>query len=149
MQQCSRCSYLKHFIVTRLVQVLEPQGCPGLCEGDLIVEINQQGLQGLNHSQVVQILKDCAVGTEATLIIQRGAGTRICLLFIFGLNKSYFIIREERFLAFAFVVFSCKHISGTLFRPCKKRYLIHLQWNLGIRMASLTNFRLKNLGLTF
>ncbi|XP_026991080.2 membrane-associated guanylate kinase, WW and PDZ domain-containing protein 2 isoform X9 [Tachysurus fulvidraco] len=54
--------------------VLEPQGCPGLSEGDLIVEINQQGLQGLNHSQVVQILKDCAVGTEATLIIQRGAG---------------------------------------------------------------------------
>lgn len=56
------------------VQVLEPQGCPGLCEGDLIVEINQQGLQGLNHSQVVQILKDCAVGTDATLVIQRGGG---------------------------------------------------------------------------
>ncbi|XP_053361561.1 membrane-associated guanylate kinase, WW and PDZ domain-containing protein 2 isoform X4 [Clarias gariepinus] len=58
----------------RVKQVLEPQGCPGLCEGDLIVEINQQGLQGLNHSQVVQILKDCAVGTDATLVIQRGAG---------------------------------------------------------------------------
>ncbi|KAL7885553.1 hypothetical protein AOLI_G00058480 [Acnodon oligacanthus] len=59
----------------RVKQVLEPQGCPGLCEGDLIVEINQQGLQGLNHSQVVQILKDCAVGTDATLVVQRGAGT--------------------------------------------------------------------------
>ncbi|TSK28075.1 Membrane-associated guanylate kinase, WW and PDZ domain-containing protein 2 [Bagarius yarrelli] len=57
----------------RVKQVLEPQGCPGLCEGDLIVEINQQGLQSLNHSQVVQILKDCPVGTDATLIIQRGA----------------------------------------------------------------------------
>uniref|UniRef100_A0A3B4E6Z0 Membrane-associated guanylate kinase, WW and PDZ domain-containing protein 1 n=1 Tax=Pygocentrus nattereri TaxID=42514 RepID=A0A3B4E6Z0_PYGNA len=56
----------------RVKQVLEPQGCPGLCEGDLIVEINQQGLQGLNHSQVVQILKDCAVGTDATLVVQRG-----------------------------------------------------------------------------
>uniref|UniRef100_A0A4W4H9L1 PDZ domain-containing protein n=1 Tax=Electrophorus electricus TaxID=8005 RepID=A0A4W4H9L1_ELEEL len=56
----------------RVKQVLEPQGCPGLCEGDLIVEINQQGLQSLNHSQVVQILKDCPVGTDATLIIQRG-----------------------------------------------------------------------------
>ncbi|KAK1804358.1 hypothetical protein P4O66_020378 [Electrophorus voltai] len=59
----------------RVKQVLEPQGCPGLCEGDLIVEINQQGLQSLNHSQVVQILKDCPVGTDATLIIQRGGGT--------------------------------------------------------------------------
>ncbi|XP_076877709.1 membrane-associated guanylate kinase, WW and PDZ domain-containing protein 2 isoform X4 [Brachyhypopomus gauderio] len=59
----------------RVKQVLEPQGCPGLCEGDLIVEINQQGLQSLNHSQVVQILKDCPVGTDATLVIQRGAGT--------------------------------------------------------------------------
>ncbi|XP_056126937.1 membrane-associated guanylate kinase, WW and PDZ domain-containing protein 2 isoform X1 [Rhinichthys klamathensis goyatoka] len=57
----------------RVKQVLEPQGCPGLCEGDLMVEINQKGLQGLNHTQVVQLLKDCPVGTEATLVIQRGA----------------------------------------------------------------------------
>lgn len=56
----------------RVKQVLEPQGCPGLCEGDLIVEINQKCLQGLNHTQVVQLLKDCPVGTEATLVIQRG-----------------------------------------------------------------------------
>lgn len=76
--------------VIRLVQVLEPQGCPGLCEGDLIVEINQQGLQGLNHSQVVQILKDCAVGTDATLVIQRGAGagTRNFLFLLFTLSRN-------------------------------------------------------------
>ncbi|XP_041966468.1 membrane-associated guanylate kinase, WW and PDZ domain-containing protein 2 isoform X2 [Alosa sapidissima] len=57
----------------RVKQVLEAQGCPGLCEGDLMVEFNQQGLQGLNHNQVVQLLKDCPVGTEATLVIQRAA----------------------------------------------------------------------------
>uniref|UniRef100_A0A673JGF8 Membrane-associated guanylate kinase, WW and PDZ domain-containing protein 1 n=1 Tax=Sinocyclocheilus rhinocerous TaxID=307959 RepID=A0A673JGF8_9TELE len=57
----------------RVKQVLEPQGCLGLCEGDLMVEINQKGLQGLNHTQVVQLLKECPVGTEATLVIQRGA----------------------------------------------------------------------------
>ncbi|XP_042563412.1 membrane-associated guanylate kinase, WW and PDZ domain-containing protein 2 isoform X2 [Clupea harengus] len=56
----------------RVKQVLEAQGCPGLCEGDHMVEFNQQGLQGLNHTQVVQLLKDCPVGTEATLVIQRG-----------------------------------------------------------------------------
>ncbi|XP_030650136.1 membrane-associated guanylate kinase, WW and PDZ domain-containing protein 2 [Chanos chanos] len=58
----------------RVKQVLEPQGCPGLCEGDVIVEINQHGLQGLSHAQVVQLLKDCAVGVETTLLVQRGTG---------------------------------------------------------------------------
>ncbi|TRY54863.1 hypothetical protein DNTS_001814 [Danionella cerebrum] len=57
----------------RVKQVLEPKGCPGLCEGDLIMEINQKCLQGLNHTQVVQLLKDCPVGTEASLLIQRGS----------------------------------------------------------------------------
>ncbi|KPP80068.1 hypothetical protein Z043_100301 [Scleropages formosus] len=56
----------------RVKQVLEPQGCPGLQEGDLIVEINQQSAQGLSHTQVVELLKECPVGAEATLLIQRG-----------------------------------------------------------------------------
>ncbi|KAL2093822.1 hypothetical protein ACEWY4_011134 [Coilia grayii] len=56
----------------RVKQVLDAQGCSGLCEGDLMVEFNQQSLHGLNHNQVVQLLKDCPVGTEATLVIQRG-----------------------------------------------------------------------------
>ncbi|KAM6986826.1 membrane-associated guanylate kinase, WW and PDZ domain-containing protein 2a isoform 2-T2 [Aplochiton taeniatus] len=56
----------------RVKQVLEPQGCPGLCEGDLIMEINQQGVQGLTHTQVVELLKECAVGAETSLVIQRG-----------------------------------------------------------------------------
>ncbi|XP_061571289.1 membrane-associated guanylate kinase, WW and PDZ domain-containing protein 2a isoform X3 [Cololabis saira] len=56
----------------RVKQVLEPQGCPGLCEGDLIVEINKQAVQGFTHTQVVDLLKDCAVGAEASLVVQRG-----------------------------------------------------------------------------
>ncbi|XP_062339679.1 membrane-associated guanylate kinase, WW and PDZ domain-containing protein 2a isoform X2 [Osmerus eperlanus] len=58
----------------RVKQVLEPQGCPGLCEGDLIVEINQQGVHGLTHTQVVELLKECAVGAETCLVVQRGGG---------------------------------------------------------------------------
>ncbi|KAL0962947.1 hypothetical protein UPYG_G00347480 [Umbra pygmaea] len=58
----------------RVKQVLEPQGCPGLCEGDLIVEINQQGVHGLSHTQVVELLKECPVGVETSLVIQRGGG---------------------------------------------------------------------------
>ncbi|XP_068442116.1 membrane-associated guanylate kinase, WW and PDZ domain-containing protein 2a isoform X3 [Clinocottus analis] len=56
----------------RVKQVLEPQGCPGLCEGDLIVEINKQHVQGFAHTQVVELLKECAVGTETILVVQRG-----------------------------------------------------------------------------
>ncbi|XP_044198628.1 membrane-associated guanylate kinase, WW and PDZ domain-containing protein 2a isoform X10 [Thunnus albacares] len=56
----------------RVKQVLEPLGCPGLCEGDLIVEINKQPVQGFTHTQVVELLKECAVGAETCLVVQRG-----------------------------------------------------------------------------
>ncbi|XP_077090145.1 membrane-associated guanylate kinase, WW and PDZ domain-containing protein 2a isoform X7 [Siphateles boraxobius] len=56
----------------RVKQILEAQGCPGLCEGDLIVEINLQPALTLPHTQVVELLKECPVGAEATLVVQRG-----------------------------------------------------------------------------
>ncbi|TDG96618.1 hypothetical protein EPR50_G00230500 [Perca flavescens] len=56
----------------RVKQVLEPLGCPGLFEGDLIVEINKQNVQGFAHTQVVDLLKECAVGAETSLVVQRG-----------------------------------------------------------------------------
>ncbi|KAM8740657.1 membrane-associated guanylate kinase, WW and PDZ domain-containing protein 2a isoform 6-T6 [Acanthopagrus schlegelii] len=56
----------------RVKQVLEPLGCPGLCEGDLIVEINKQPVQGFTHTQVVELLKECGVGVETCLVVQRG-----------------------------------------------------------------------------
>ncbi|XP_069567175.1 membrane-associated guanylate kinase, WW and PDZ domain-containing protein 2a isoform X10 [Brachyistius frenatus] len=56
----------------RVKQVLEPQGCPGLFEGDLIVEINKQPVQGFTHAQVVELLKESAVGAETSLVVQRG-----------------------------------------------------------------------------
>lgn len=60
----------------RVKQVLEPLGCPGLFEGDLIVEINKQPVQGLTHTQVVDLLKECAVGAETSLVVQRGGTGR-------------------------------------------------------------------------
>lgn len=60
------------------VQVLEPgtQGASGLIEGDLILEVNQQPVAGAGHGRVVEMLKECPVGAEATLVIQRGTGQR-------------------------------------------------------------------------
>lgn len=60
----------------RVKQVLEPLGCPGLCEGDLIVEINKQPVHGFTHAQVVELLKDCGVGAETCLVVQRGGAGR-------------------------------------------------------------------------
>lgn len=66
----------------RVKQVLEPQGCPGLCEGDLILEINKQAVAGFTHTQVVELLKECAVGAEASLVVQRGGTGKSTRLFI-------------------------------------------------------------------
>lgn len=62
-----------------MVQVLEPgsQGASGLLEGDLILEVNQQPVATAGHGRVVEMLKECPVGAEATLLIQRaGTGER-------------------------------------------------------------------------
>ncbi|KAJ3612457.1 hypothetical protein NHX12_020732 [Muraenolepis orangiensis] len=61
----------------RVKQVLEPQGCPGLCEGDLVTEINQRAVQGFGHAQVVELLKECAVGVETVLVVQRGGAGKV------------------------------------------------------------------------
>ncbi|XP_023284060.1 membrane-associated guanylate kinase, WW and PDZ domain-containing protein 2-like [Seriola lalandi dorsalis] len=60
----------------RVKQVLEPgsQGASGLIEGDLILEVNQQPVAAAGHGRVVEMLKECPVGAEATLLIQRGTG---------------------------------------------------------------------------
>lgn len=60
----------------RVKQVLEPLGCPGLSEGDLILEVNKQHVHGLAHAQVVELLKECCVGAEACLLVQRGGAGR-------------------------------------------------------------------------
>ena len=57
------------------MQVLDPgsQGAGGLLEGDLILEVNQQAVAGAGHGRVVELLKECPVGGEARLLIQRPA----------------------------------------------------------------------------
>ncbi|XP_077450006.1 membrane-associated guanylate kinase, WW and PDZ domain-containing protein 2a isoform X2 [Stigmatopora argus] len=55
----------------RVKQILEPACCPGVSESDLIVEINNQAVLGWSHAQVVDLLKECAVGSETCLVVQR------------------------------------------------------------------------------
>lgn len=67
-----------------VAQVLEPgsQGASGLIEGDLILEVNQQPVATAGHGRVVEMLKECPVGAETTLLIQRaGTGERHACFF--------------------------------------------------------------------
>ncbi|KAF6780481.1 hypothetical protein AHF37_00026 [Paragonimus kellicotti] len=52
--------------------ILDPIRCGRLQVGDVVVEINDQRVKEVPHSEVVQILKQCHVGQEARLLIQRG-----------------------------------------------------------------------------
>ncbi|XP_078731149.1 membrane-associated guanylate kinase, WW and PDZ domain-containing protein 1-like isoform X3 [Lampetra fluviatilis] len=56
----------------RVRQVMDAQRCRGLKEGDLLLEINREGLHGAKHAQVVQRLKEFNVGSTVTFLIQRG-----------------------------------------------------------------------------
>ena len=46
--------------------------CKTLLENDLLHEINNINVRNMTHAQIVQVLKDCPVGTETAIIVQRG-----------------------------------------------------------------------------
>ncbi|TNN09569.1 Membrane-associated guanylate kinase, WW and PDZ domain-containing protein [Schistosoma japonicum] len=52
--------------------ISDPIRCGRLRVGDVIVEINDQRVKDMPHVDVVQILKQCPVGKEARLLVQRG-----------------------------------------------------------------------------
>lgn len=41
-------------------------------EGDILVEMNSINMRSMSHAEVVQVLKDCPWGREATITVQRG-----------------------------------------------------------------------------
>ncbi|XP_060930147.1 membrane-associated guanylate kinase, WW and PDZ domain-containing protein 3a [Limanda limanda] len=59
----------------KVKMILDAQWCRGLLKGDVIKEINRQNVQTLSHSQVVDILKDLAVGSEVNVLVLRGGQT--------------------------------------------------------------------------
>ncbi|XP_059806309.1 membrane-associated guanylate kinase, WW and PDZ domain-containing protein 3a isoform X1 [Hypanus sabinus] len=56
----------------KVKMILDSQWCKGLQKGDVIKEVNHQSMQQLSHAQVVEILKDWPVGSEISLLVQRG-----------------------------------------------------------------------------
>lgn len=56
----------------RVKKILDRNCCKNLFEGDILLAINSISVKLMSHNEVVQVLKECAVGQEATLKIQRG-----------------------------------------------------------------------------
>ena len=53
-------------------QILAPQRCKTLREGDILMEINKEYIRDMPHNAVVQRLKECPQGQETVIVVQRG-----------------------------------------------------------------------------
>ncbi|XP_064114305.1 uncharacterized protein LOC135220771 isoform X10 [Macrobrachium nipponense] len=56
----------------KVKKILDRSRCKNLIEGDILVDINNINVKGMSHTEVVQVLKDCAHGQEAIIMVQRG-----------------------------------------------------------------------------
>lgn len=56
----------------KVKKILDRSRCKNLIEGDILVDINNINVKGMSHTEVVQVLKDCAQGKEAIIMVQRG-----------------------------------------------------------------------------
>ena len=56
----------------KVKKILDRPRCKTLQEGDVLIEINSKSVRGMSHSEVVQVLKECSRGSEASITIQRG-----------------------------------------------------------------------------
>ena len=56
----------------KVKKILDRPRCKTLQEGDVLIEINSKSVRGMSHSDVVQVLKECSRGSEASITIQRG-----------------------------------------------------------------------------
>lgn len=52
--------------------ILDRPRCKNLQEGDILVDINGINMRVMSHADVVQVLKDCPWGRDASITVQRG-----------------------------------------------------------------------------
>lgn len=58
----------------KVKKILDRSRCKNLMEGDILVDINSINVKRMGHTEVVQVLKDCAHGQEAVVMVERGGG---------------------------------------------------------------------------
>lgn len=74
----------------KVKQILDRPRCKNLQEGDFIQQINNINVSELNHAHVVQVLKDCPIGEETRIVVQRGG--LYCITYMFQLSYDEFTI---------------------------------------------------------
>lgn len=79
------------FLSVQVKQILDRPRCQTLAEGDLLHKINGIDVRNMTHAQIVQVLKDCPIGAETQIIVQRGGEFLSCLdsLSVRGVLKIY------------------------------------------------------------
>ncbi|CAM9975851.1 unnamed protein product [Lampetra fluviatilis] len=61
----------------RIKQILDSRRGLELREGDLILEINGRSVRECSHMDVVTLLKECATGAQASMLLQRGGNAPV------------------------------------------------------------------------
>nr|KAG5711461.1 hypothetical protein BaRGS_025888 [Batillaria attramentaria] len=56
----------------KVKQILDKPRCKTLLEGDLLQNINGVDVRHMTHAQIVQVLKDCPIGVDTQIVVQRG-----------------------------------------------------------------------------
>lgn len=56
----------------KVKKILDESRCQDLAEGDILIEINARNVRRALHAEVVQVLKECLVGSTARITVQRG-----------------------------------------------------------------------------
>ncbi|XP_003380266.1 putative PDZ domain protein [Trichinella spiralis] len=74
----------------KVKKILDRPRCQGLAEGDILCEVNGNNVRTMNHTEIVDVLRDCPVGRLTTIVVQRLLGEQM-LLFSFVISKQLFI----------------------------------------------------------
>ncbi|XP_022651870.1 uncharacterized protein LOC111246474 isoform X2 [Varroa destructor] len=56
----------------KVKKILDETRCEDLVEGDILVDINGRNVRRSLHAEVVQVLKECLIGSTARITVQRG-----------------------------------------------------------------------------
>ncbi|KRX92729.1 Membrane-associated guanylate kinase, WW and PDZ domain-containing protein 2 [Trichinella pseudospiralis] len=58
----------------KVKKILDRPRCQGLVEGDILCEVNGNNVRSMNHTEIVDVLRDCPVGRLTTIVVQRLLG---------------------------------------------------------------------------
>uniref|UniRef100_A0A5S6R650 Membrane-associated guanylate kinase, WW and PDZ domain-containing protein 2 n=1 Tax=Trichuris muris TaxID=70415 RepID=A0A5S6R650_TRIMR len=61
----------------KVKKVLDRPRCHGLLEGDILCQVNGRDVRRLNHAEIVDVLRECPVGMQVAMVVQRGIASQM------------------------------------------------------------------------